>query len=273
MAGVTIGGSLTGAPYGNLVGKISSEGDLGLVRIGGHMTGGRLIESSHRIRGVTIGGSIISGASGSGSIRAGDDIGSLIVKGGVLGDSGSPVFIIARGQAAATATTDLAIGSTNIGGRVEHIAILGGYQTFPFDSDPIAMDGNAQIGSVILGGDWIASSIVAGVEDTNHDGFGNSDDAVIGGGAPIAKIASILIKGIVVGTGDSSSDHFGFESHEIGAFSSVGFIAAFLGGPTGCGRAVAPYGGCDDPGGVRLRRAGRTIPPMTRRPRERSGRG
>ena len=85
-------------------------------------------------------------------------------------------------------------------------------------------DGNAQIGAVTVGGDWIASSLVAGVQNSgfglNH--FGDSNDTIIGALAnSIAKISSITIGGVVTGTA-SLIDHFGFLSHTIGSFKAGG---------------------------------------------------
>ncbi|MHA3770753.1 beta strand repeat-containing protein [Verrucomicrobiota bacterium sgz303538] len=245
---VKIDGSLTG-------GLIVTVGNLGAVKIGGDLKGGSIsgtqatltesgsILSAHRIASVTIGGSIISGIDTStggsltlnASIRAFDDIGAITVKGSIIGNvnpnGDSPVIISARGQAAPTGTSDIAIGKINIGGRVEHALILAGYNgsVNAGDTAAAALNGNAQIGSVTVGGDWLASSIAAGVVDTGNDGFGNADDTVIGGGASIAKIASILIRGVVAGTA-TSGDHFGFVSHQIGAFTSLGFRAPLTAG-------------------------------------------
>ena len=82
------------------------------------------------------------------------------------------------------------------------------------------VNGNAQIGTVTVGGDWIASNLVAGVEDTGGDGFGNGTEAVIGGGT-LAKIAAVTINGTIIGTA-AGGDHFGFESHQIGSFQVGG---------------------------------------------------
>ena len=120
-----------------------------------------------------------------------------------------------------TATIDVAIGKISIGGRAEFTSILAGY-----DTALALVNGNAQIGSVKVGGDWIAGNIVAGVRDGGVAGFGDAGDTIIGGGASIAKIASITIGGIVAGT-SGGGDHFGFVSHTIGSFKAVGFAAPF----------------------------------------------
>ena len=246
LAGVHIGGSLIGGLsfVSGVSGEIFSIGDMGAVTIGHDFTGGSItgsdsldrsgfIESAAgRIASVTIGGSIISGVDSSSgaltrsaTIRAANDIGALTVKGSLIGhgDTGtgaSPVVISARGKLVQT-TTDLAIGSITVGtlaqgGRVEFANILAGY-----DINLTPVNADAQIGPVVVHGDWAASNLVAGVKNaaSGNTKFGNGNDASIGGGsAIIARIASIKIVGQVFGTPNSASasDHFGFVAEEIG---------------------------------------------------------
>jgi hypothetical protein len=267
LAGVSIGGSLGGGSN-SFSGEIRSFGDMGAVKIGHDLTGGSItgaaaldssgvIECFGRISSVAIGGSIVSGidtSSGSltknASIRALNDIGSLAVKGSLIGNSGdgtpanlSPVIISARGQAVPGATTDLAIGKISIGGRVEFANILAGY-----DSNLNAVNGDAQIGAVKVGGDWAASNLVAGAMNLGADdafggtganadnvNFGDSHDFSIGAGSAgiIAKIASITIVGQVFGTPNSFSttDHFGFVAQQIGALKIGGSAIVLAAGP------------------------------------------
>ena len=260
LAGVSIGGSLIGGSSTFISGEIFSFGDMGAVKIshdfiGGSITGSAsldrsgVIKSSGRISSVTIGGSIISGIDASSgaltfnaTIRAGNDIGSLTVKGSLIGhgDTGtgaSPVVISARGQAIplpAGATTDLAMGKISIGGRVEFANILAGYNT-----SLGAANGDAQIGSVKVGGDWAASNLVAGAKNLGTDdavggpganadnvNYGDSHDLSIGVGNAniLAKIASITIAGQVFGTPLSvnMNDHFGFVAEQIGSIKVGG---------------------------------------------------
>ena len=76
-------------------------------------------------------------------------------------------------SAKATATTDLAFGKLTITGSVIGSKILAGYDQFGN-----ATNGNAQIGNVIVMGDWSGSSLVAGVEDV--DGHGSQSPRVRG---------------------------------------------------------------------------------------------
>ena len=265
LAGVSIGGSLIGGSS-QFTGEIRCA-DLGAVKIGhdltgGSITGAALLGSSGviqsffgRISSVTIGGSIVSGIDDSSgaltfnaTIRAANDIGSLTVKGSLIGHGNtgtgaSPVVISARGQAVPGATTDLAIGKISIGGRVEFANILAGY-----DIDLNALNGDAQIGAVKVGGDWAASNLVAGAKNLGADNaaggsganadnvnFGDSHDVSIGPGSLgiIATIASITIKGQVFGTPNSFSttDHFGFVAQKIGAVKIGGNAIVLAAGP------------------------------------------
>ena len=264
LAGVSIGGSLIGGSNG-FTGEIRCAG-LGAVKIGHNLTGGSItgaasldrsgvIESGGRISSMTIGGSIVSGIDTSSgaltfnaTIRAGNDIGALAVKGSLVGhgDTGSgasPVIISARGQAFPSPGIDLAIGHITVGGRVEFANILAGY-----DIALNALNGDAQIGAVSVGGDWIASNLVAGAMNLGADNvtggtganadnvnFGDSHDFSSGSGSAgiIAKIASITIAGQVFGTPNSTSstDHFGFVAEQIGAVKIGGNAIALTAGP------------------------------------------
>jgi hypothetical protein len=254
IASVTIGGSLVGGTNDD-TGAIEAAIGLGAVKvshdlIGGSISGAAAIDQSGciqstagRIASIAIGGSIISGiddSSGalnaSASIRAGNDIGSLTVKGSIIGNSVgdlSPVIISARGEAEQGATTDLAIGTLTIGGRVELSYILAGYNTSlaPKNAD-------AQIGVVKVGGDWTASNLVAGAMNSIsfNTQFGNANDVKISGAGTndtvgiISKITSITIGGLVFGTPNSTStaDDFGFIAEQIGSFKEAGTTIALM---------------------------------------------
>jgi hypothetical protein len=261
LAGVNIGGSLIGGTN-TFSGIIDSFGDLGAVKIGHDLTGGSvsggaaldssgLIESNHRISSVAIGGSIVSGIDSSGggkltrnaSVRAGNDIGSLTVSGSLVGNFTSPVVISARGQAVQGATTDRAIGKIAIGGRVEFANILAGYDTYL-----TALNGDAQIGSVSVGGDWVASNLVAGATNLGADeaaggsgfnadnlNFGDAHDASIAPGSAgiVASIASVTIKGQAFGTPGTlhNLDHYAFVAERIGSLKIGGHAVALAAGP------------------------------------------
>jgi hypothetical protein len=250
---ITINGSLIGGT-GNFSGAVNSPGAINSLKIGHDIRGGSIsgttgnvftsgaIQAQH-LGAITIGGSIIAGidsSTGGGlfdnaSISSANAIKSLTVFGGIYGniagDGYTPVMITARGQASPTAAVDVAIGSITVFGSVKHALILAGYGTGTTQTDTTfgAQNKNAQIGTVNVSGEWEASSLVAGIVDTNNDGFGNADDAVIGGGASIAKIGSINIGGAVYGSFDNG-DHFGFTSRLIGSYKYLGTPVSLVAG-------------------------------------------
>jgi hypothetical protein len=212
---VKIAGDIRGGGGGS-AGSIYSAGSLGLVQIGGSLigdvgSGSGKVSAGGVVPKLAIGGDIVSG-----TIFSGTALGSVAIKGDVLGTADAPATIAATGSL--TGATLLAIGKLTIGGRVEHAEILAG-----FNSSLDASNGHAQIGKVSVGRDWIASDISAGV-DPGNAGFGNADDKLAAGGPAgvIAKIASIVIKGEVRGTPEGG-DHFGFVAQQIGALQ-VGAI-------------------------------------------------
>jgi hypothetical protein len=149
------------------------------------------------------------------------------------------VIISARGQAAlpAGAKCDVAIKSLTVGGRVEFARVLAGFTT-----NETPANGNASIGAVRVGGDWIASSISAGVNDTSDDGFGDNDDALIAtppADAIIARIASVVIRGAVVGA-PSPFFQCGFVAQQIGSFKA-GLFTAPLTAATDAPILLTPY--------------------------------
>ena len=258
LAGVTIGGSLLGGSNTDS-GEIFSIGDMGAVKIGHDLTGGSISVRRHphclrlhrergRIASVTIGGSIISGLDSSSggltrnaSIRAGNDIGSLTVKGsliGSVGTAGSTVFAGRRVRArSGRAGRDDRPGhwqnQHRRPGRVRQ------YPRRLRHRLSSAVNGDAQIGAVTVGGDWVASNLVAGAMNAASGATGgnfgergtNVNFGAMTGNAGshhLAKIASITISGQVFGTPDSFSttDHFGFVAEQIGALKIGGSAIA-----------------------------------------------
>lgn len=266
LAGVTIRGSLACAIEDNANqnnrAMIIANGDIGSVKIGHNMVGASVTglassdstasirSDAGRIASVMVGGSITAGTDNSNgaltnnaSIRAANDIGSITVKGSIIGtttnNGSSPVVITARGQAVQGATTDVAIGKITVSGRVENALILGGYGTGTL---PDPENSDAQIGPVNVTGDWIASSLVAGVQNANFPDFGEGDTPIGGGNANVlSRIASITIKGQVFGTPDSVSttDHFGFVAEQFGKIKISGSTIALSANPQ-------PVGETDD---------------------------
>jgi hypothetical protein len=232
---------------------------MGPVRIGGDLVGGDCPDGGvagtgfvqgERIASVFIGGSVRAGTNDhqdtvnnaltkSGTIRAANDIGPITVRGSLIGTKSptfgnvTPVIISAEGQAAPTDTTDLAIASVTVGGRVERANILAGYD--PDMLNPVNAD--AQIGPVHVSGDWIASNLVAGV-DAGDDGlFGTNDDVLINDATQsptiTAKIGDVHIDGQVVGTpaGDDPNDHYGIVAELVQSLTVHGTAVPLKAGP------------------------------------------
>jgi hypothetical protein len=244
---VSIGGSVIGGTATS-TGRISS-GKIGSIEIGHHLLGGTISGTAAdlfltgsitggTIQEVRIGGSIVAGFDVSsagaltlcGSILAEDNLGAIKVKGSLIGhtspDGASSVTISARGQASLEpGAEDIAIESISVGGRVERAQILAGYL-----EPTLPVNGNASIGSVKIGGTWIASDLVAGAKADAAPGtapnlFGDADDERISPtGTNEGRIIAVAIKGLVVGTADGA-DHFGFVAKEITSFKSLGFTA------------------------------------------------
>lgn len=178
---------------------------------------------------MTLGGSLIAGTKNiqgfftyNGAIVSAHDIGSLTIKGSVVGNSTNAALIAAVGQAAPPAGSDVAIGTIKITGRVEYGLIEAGIFGEHTNAD-------AQIGTVTVGGDWIASSLVAGTNAGVDGIYGTADDVKSAGGLlsnkdlvnVLSSIGSITINGTVIGT-SITGDHFGFVAETVGTVTING---------------------------------------------------
>jgi hypothetical protein len=255
LAKVTIGGSLSGGSSSNS-GQILVGGDLGSVKIGRHLVGGSItgaqgtLDSTGyiqalRIGSVFIGGSLFAGVDKStggdlthnASIRVAHDIGVITVKGSLVGNEASggltQVVISARGKEtlAPDAKRDTAIKNLSIGRNASLAKILAGFG--PDDADDAGSNGNASIGAVKVGRDWSASSISAGINAGDAGlgirGFGINPTVIdnppgAATDAIVARIASITIKGTVVGA-PGFQFQTGFVAQQIGSFKAGAFTA------------------------------------------------
>src|SRR5262249_59612309 len=126
----------------------------------------------------------------------------------------------AGGNLSGTETNDLAIGSVIVRGRVEHGQILAGVN--PEKAMVYApVDADAEIGSVFVGGDWIASSISAGAVAGANNFFGDGDDAKMNAmfkdlPQSFSKIGSVTIAGQLLGT-VGGTEPYGFAGESIRA--------------------------------------------------------
>jgi hypothetical protein len=228
---VVVRGSLVGGS-GDRSGLIEAEGVVGL-GIGGDVRGGSGSSSGSilgidTLTSVTVGGSVWSGTgSNSGQISSNRALGSVVIKGDIIGTRTNPEILTAF---SGPGNSPLAIQSVFVGGRVEFSEILAG-----FDESLTPLNPDAQIGRVTVGGDWIASSISAGIDPKNGT-FGDIDDQLITGKNDpniLAKIGSIKIGGALLGTPvfPNDIDTFGFEAEQIGSVSIGGVVLPLQAGP------------------------------------------
>jgi hypothetical protein len=224
--GVTVGQSLNGST-GDFSGEIFSSGQiLGPVLIKGTIQGGGgtaagEIGARGVLKNVTVNGSILSGSgTSSGAIQAGLAIGTITVNGDLTGTASNPVLISAVGPARPAGLSDIAIQSLTVKGNVAFTNILAGYNLAG-----AGVNADAQIGTVAVGKNWTASSLIAGVAAGADGLFGTSDDVKLSGagvedvGAIVSTIGSLTITGTVAG---AQGSHFGIEAEYI--------IAAKIGG-------------------------------------------
>jgi hypothetical protein len=240
VVGDVIGGTgwtHSGAVLGEAFGSLTIGGSV----IGGSATGGdKLVNAGYvqggRIANLTIGKSLVAGTDnttgefgGNGAVVVTNDLAKATI-GSLVGNATNPAIVAARGQAKPTGSTDVAIGSLTVTGNVDRAQILAGYgRQF---ADFLGMNGDAQIGSVTVGGDWIGSSLVAGVYAGPNKHFGDGDAGegaitIIKNKANVSsKIGSVDIAGAAVGTADPT-DFFGITAQTVAAVR-VGFG---VGGP------------------------------------------
>ena len=118
----------------------------------------------------------------------------------------------------------------HIDGDFVRSRILAGY-----DSAGVAVDGDAGIGKVKIGGNFLESVIVAGVQDGGDNDFFNGNESLISslgglGTSTVAKIASIKIVGTIDGT-LGGTDSFGIIAEEIRSLTIGGIVQTLVSGP------------------------------------------
>jgi hypothetical protein len=244
---LTIGGSLLGgAVVGS--GQIVTTGLLGAATINGSLEGGAGINAgllnaqklgtltiAHELRGggnsyagsvfvntggatsITIGGSITSGtAANAGIIDVNGPLASLTINGSVFGSAANHATILARGVY--LKATPLALGRLTIKGSAEFLDVFGGRYNA---TSATTQNGDANIGSITVSGEWTAGNITAGIDPGSGLQFGDDNDtaAAFGNSADFhSKIASVMIHGRAMGT-VGGTDHFGFSAEEIGSLT------------------------------------------------------
>ncbi len=238
---------------GNRSGGIDSQGKINAITVTGNITGGDSLASravvnsgyisAAKLGNVTINGNVTAGTNGgagiagSGAIRALDTISSLTIKGSVVGNSTNAVQISAGGfRGSGLAESTLVLRSiklaTDTGNVVRFAEILAGYGGALSVGSPraTALNPDAQIGDILIGGTISGTNIVAGSAPGTDGRFGTSDDAIISSAQVtddtrlISKIASVVIRGAVEPDADPANS-YGIVAQQIGSIK-VGSAAA-----------------------------------------------
>ncbi len=230
ISALTISGSLIGGA-GTGSGNVLSTSTIATLTILGNVVGGDLasgatsdsIESGYiqakSIKALTVGGTVRTGVDydathdliNSGAIRTEFNFGSITIKGSLEGNATQRALITASGQEVVPVGTrnNFAITTLKIGGAVRHADLLFGYN-LTNDRTAAAENPDAQVGAVSVGGDWVATNLVAGIAYSAK--FGDGNDTLAGGVDRLdilARISAVAIRGQVLGTAGSSTDQFG----------------------------------------------------------------
>ena len=213
MKTLSLGGILSGGTNQSAM----TVADSGAVLVGGNI--GKM----------SLAGSLLGGNAGTpadlnlGAIRSGGSIGSLTIDGSVQGSGTMAALITAKGSEATTGSKNLALGSLSIAGSVLQSWILAGYdiQGTGLNGDGGTMGGSAQIGTVSVAGDWIASSLVAGVQTGADGAWGSPTNALLPKANPslAASIAKIVIHGAISGLPGGQN---GFVAEHFTSFTAGG---------------------------------------------------
>ena len=218
---------------GDLRGELSitdADGKLGAATIGGSI-GGAANQNAGIFAAAGIGSVKITGdirAESAAYIKTAGPLGTVAISGSIVGQPNERVHIEGFGQLVAlTKGVDLGIKSITVKGSVEFTTIAAG---------GVGRNADASIGSISIGGDWIASNAIAGYYASGVDNvlFTNDD---IRTPMPVRNVAGILasigsftLKGQAFGNADNSSDMFGVLAEQIGKAKVGGRTFAFVKG-------------------------------------------
>jgi hypothetical protein len=168
-----------------------------------------------------------------GSTSQGDVIGTVFddlqINGGITGSASSPAWMLVSGK---TGALGYALTRLKIYGGVTDANILGGYAPeVPGSVTPVqVVNAGARIDSVGVGGDWVASNLVAGVQAGSDGEFGTADDFTSNTSAVFSEIARVVIAGEAIGS-TNPSDHFGIVAQEVASVNVADFGFRLTAGP------------------------------------------
>jgi len=249
----TLGGSIFG-------GTVSETGTIGIgaaktILIKGSIIGAQKLASGANsltaalsvnsgiagapVASVTINGDLLGGSNASGvnvsyngALIFGGNVTTLAIKGDIRGTDGLPAAILARGTTPLAGGNFNAIGRLTVGGDVTLATIAAGQTT---DISTLgARIGNAEnpdagIGSVTVGGDWLHSSLTAGINDAGSNGVDLADTRSAGDADRQAVIGAIVIKGDLLDNGAFAGTS-GFAAQKIAKLTASGQALFTTGG-------------------------------------------
>lgn len=243
LGSLVVGGDVIGGEH-IATGGIYSFGKIGSVEIKGNLIGGSFsmanrhnsgtVSAESSIGKITIGGNIEAGTPfnatnyNMGAIAA-QSLGTILVKGSLIGNSDMSVFIGGTGNTSATKGSNLAIKSLTVEGSASYANILGGY-TRSANSGAVMDGGSAQLGTITILGDFLNSSIATGVS-RGMGTFGDGNNTLLDkptGSNIVASIAKIVINGKIGATTGN-----GIAAEKIGSFSLAGFNVPIIDGQVG----------------------------------------
>src|SRR6185369_1303739 len=166
-----------------------------------------------------------------GQVTSDASIGTVNVRSDLIGTAAAPVVLSAVGQATPPSKgADMALKSLKVRGSVEFARVLAGY-----DSTGSGVNADASIGTLMVGGDWRASTVLSGVAAGIDTLEGTGDDAKLAGPGVrdntsvfslISQIASITIKGQAFGN-PLSMETYGIVAEQI-ATAKIGTTTLHL---------------------------------------------
>jgi hypothetical protein len=204
IAGSILGGAGESSGSVYCLGTIKSLRVNGDVEAGDGFLSGSIVSLSGSAKSISIGGILSGGPSVSG-IVVGKTLGKLEL--GTSDGTAGRAYIIAGGPLAG----GVAIEKISVVESLSGARILAGYNSELEVSNP-----NVKIGKITVGGDLIATDIVAGIDGLNGV-FGDTDDKVPTTDTKpkfLSSIASIIVNGMAAGT-EVGTDQYGILAERI----------------------------------------------------------
>ena len=255
IAGSVLGGSADNSGEINVSGVLTNATVMGAIQ-GANNTTSTLLTNTGYLQAEGIGtlnlGSLVAGSTtgtgglnSSGAVRSTVSIGVLDV-GTLVGNASNPAIISAVGltNQSATAKTDVAINRLTVTGPAAkgspvttYADILAGYNVDTSATTPLGagVSADAQINSVTIDGNMMATNIIAGVE-AGTNGFGTSSSVALSGSGvmDLPSIISTISKIIITGTtlpAAASTDTYGIAAQYIASASYDGAALKLTTGP------------------------------------------